>query len=103
MRYFAKITADYWMPKNNLVKAVRSYIRSIERVSINDDNCMQSYIKLIRHNIQELHDQYPRCKPLQLEISPSNGDRQDVFISIPGCAQMYLYRVRDPKPKKSAS
>lgn len=96
MKYFSKITADHWTLHNNAHKEARKLAYSMDKILISE-RAIPAFKRKFTHGIDEINQQNPKCKPLDLEIwnHPLQiGISRDIFISIPGNFHMSLYKVK---------
>lgn len=93
MKYFSKVTADYWTAKNNAEKEAKIMARNLERRIINGSAEKQKFIDNIKEQVEKINQDNKRCKPLHLSIWTQPINREDCIIDIPGVFTMELFYV----------
>lgn len=68
MKYFAKITQDYWTLKNKVNEQARKAAKEIDSTLLNSAHDRSVYLLELKKKIDQVNDANPRCKPLFLEI-----------------------------------
>lgn len=91
--YVSRITADHWMAKNNLEKAAKKLAKEMERRLIPGDQ-LADYKKEFKDKIEQLNQEFKRCKPLDFYIGASYDNRRDIDIVCSGVFMMEMFEVK---------
>lgn len=86
MKYFAKITQDYWVLKNRANEQARKVAQEMDSTLLNSAHDRSVYLLELNKGINQVNDANPRCKPLVLEI---HGERLD-NLTEKGTAYAYI-------------
>lgn len=92
MKYFVKVTSDYWTAKNKAEEKIQKFFRECER-RIYDEDQVGDFLAEIIENISKINNNYNRCKDVKLEITePGKGwvQSEDYHIDT-RCSKMTLY------------
>lgn len=92
--YFAKITADHWIPKNSLEEAIQKFAREMDRRLLRNFEIPQFKIRF-REKIKELNKAHPRCKPAEIEIRSSFINKDETWISVAQVFEMTIYKAKE--------
>lgn len=68
MKYFAKITQDFWTLKNKVNKDAREIAKQLDGTLLNDETAVGKYLADLAEGIQQVNLSNRRCKPLQLQM-----------------------------------
>lgn len=89
-KYFSKITADHWTPKNQAHKDAKAVASDMERRILAHDNIeafKQEFIK----RIDEVNSKNKRCNDLHFSIWNSPINKEDIIFSISGVFTLYVF------------
>jgi len=92
MKYVSRI-GHQLVNKNKLHKAVSTYLKSIDRMLINDEKELEQFKDQVLSKILELNTDHARCKPLHPswhEISYDN----DIYLSGVEFCLFHLHQVK---------
>ncbi len=80
MRYFAKVTDDYWTAKNKLQADVKERFKEQDRKILDDENELKCFLELMIQRVIAANDAHPRCKRLVMH-KHTKQDRVVLVIS----------------------
>lgn len=100
MRYFAKITSDYWITHNKAQEAARQVAQNMDRQLLGNAGERLRFITDMKLRIHNVNQDHPRCKRLEIQsygshIGPMKIDT-DCFLVVPGVFHMTIYTIKDP-------
>jgi hypothetical protein len=91
--YFSRITADHWTSKNRLEDAAHKLAQKMDRKILTDSE-VPSFKKEFQQAIDELNQEYKRCKPLRFSISNCLSKSGDIIIYCDGVFHMSLFLAK---------
>ena len=95
--YVSRITADYWMAKNNLEKAAKILAKEMERRLIPVEQ-LAAYKKELRDRIEKLNLEFKKCKPLDFSIMDKPNYCEQIEIYCTGVFIMELFELKIDNP-----
>lgn len=90
--YFSVITQNHWTPKNQAHRQAKDAAKYFERRIIKQ-NRLPGFKKEFREVIDQINENNPRCKPLELEFWQPHHDK-DIRFYISGVFEMRLYLAK---------
>lgn len=91
-QYFSRITSDHWTAKNKLEEAAHSLAHIYDRWLMNE-NEVQQFCNDLRDDMDMIHRQHSRCKPLKFSIERAADMSGDYWIYCDGVFNMSLFLV----------
>jgi len=100
MKYFTKVTQDYWSSKNKLHTALKDLMRRQDCRMLFDDEHKNEFIKEMQSDVARLCDLHPRCKPIKLQVINresliQSDETQHTGLIIPGISHLKIYKSRN--------
>lgn len=97
MKFFAKITQDYWTLKNNVQKQAMEVARFMDRKLLDGEVEKAAYIRLMNERIKLVNAENPRCHPLILSTwrNPIDKRWNDTYVQISGVFSIIIYEVHE--------
>lgn len=76
-RYFFKVLMNY-SRRNNLDTEIGKLLNSYDALLIESPESLENFLNLLRSEIEKLHQEYSRCKEIELDIWSLSGTDQSV-------------------------
>lgn len=79
--------------KNKLQTAVNNFLLSMDRYLINGERHVEKFKEYIIEQIEDLNNQYPRCKPLKVHWFETGLHQEDLYLSGIGFINFTMQKV----------
>ncbi len=81
MKFYVRITDDWYQPKNNLHKSIVELCKRKDGTLISNDQQLQNFNDALFSEIRALNNAHKRCKPFHIEINSCVEDHDNLYIS----------------------
>ena len=93
MKYFAKISSDYWSLKNKAHKLAREYAKKVDSTLLHNQREKEIFESTFKLAIHKINKENPRSKDLKLHIwNPTSEDK--TIVSIDGNFTMEIHAIK---------